>query len=79
MVRSSRGKRLPWRDPDYNDTSDSEEDEVSIPASAASPASATAPASGVIAATSSAQTSGGLVIQATSSRPSTAAAGRYFH
>ena len=40
VVRCSRGKRLPWRDPDYNDTSDSEEDEVSVPASATITASA---------------------------------------
>ena len=79
VVRSSRGKRLPWRDPDYNDTSDSEEDEVSVPASAASPASAApASASGVIAVTSLSPPSGGLVIQSTSSRAIASAAGRYF-
>ena len=59
VVRSSRGKRLPWRDPDYNDTSDSEEDEVSNPASVVSPAS-NAPTSAVTGVISASSTSSSL-------------------
>ena len=63
VVRCSRGKRLPWRDTDYNDTSDSEEDEVRgpDPSPGSREAAVVTPAVGVI--TTSASSYGGIIIQ----------------
>ena len=63
VVRCSRGKRLPWRDTDYNDTSDSEEDEVRgpDPSPGSREAAVVTPAVGVI--TTPASSYGGIIIQ----------------